>query len=206
MYTIFNTSDKKLGVADNLNYIRKHKNGYYVLCKEEESQGIAFEGTVYSLYPGRLLDEAPLVRVQRTEAAKEIESVNTTAGIAFVTMAENGTVDTATVGEHIELFAPWSFPVNYKVEQIRQYEGALYRCITAHTSQQDWAPDVATSLWTKIADPNEEWPAWSAPIGAHDVYSINDKVSHNEKHWVSITNNNVWEPGVYGWTEYAEEE
>jgi hypothetical protein len=28
-----------------------------------------------------------------------------------------------------------------------------------------------------------------------------DKVSHNDKHWESQVDNNVWEPGVYGWVE-----
>lgn len=28
-----------------------------------------------------------------------------------------------------------------------------------------------------------------------------DKVSHNDKHWISDVDSNVWEPGVYGWTE-----
>ena len=25
--------------------------------------------------------------------------------------------------------------------------------------------------------------------------------SHNGKHWTSDADGNVWEPGVYGWTE-----
>jgi hypothetical protein len=29
------------------------------------------------------------------------------------------------------------------------------------------------------------------------------KVSHNGKHWISDVDNNVWEPGVYGWSEEA---
>ena len=29
------------------------------------------------------------------------------------------------------------------------------------------------------------------------------KVSHNGKHWTSDVAANVWEPGVYGWTEVA---
>ena len=28
-----------------------------------------------------------------------------------------------------------------------------------------------------------------------------DKVFYNNKNWVSIVDNNVWEPGVYGWEE-----
>ena len=36
------------------------------------------------------------------------------------------------------------------------------------------------------------------------AYSMGDKVSHNSKHWKSTVNNNVWEPGVYGWEEITE--
>ena len=32
-------------------------------------------------------------------------------------------------------------------------------------------------------------------------YSKDAKVSHNGKHWTSTVDSNVWEPGVYGWTE-----
>ena len=28
-----------------------------------------------------------------------------------------------------------------------------------------------------------------------------DKVTHNEKHYISLLDNNVWEPEVYGWEE-----
>lgn len=38
-------------------------------------------------------------------------------------------------------------------------------------------------------------------VGAHDAYSKDAKVSHNGKHWTSTVDSNVWEPGVYGWTE-----
>lgn len=32
-------------------------------------------------------------------------------------------------------------------------------------------------------------------------YPKGAKVSHNSKHWISTAENNVWEPGVYGWEE-----
>ena len=66
-----------------------------------------------------------------------------------------------------------------------------------------WTPDAAVSLWVVAGDPAEEWPAWSQPIGAQDAYMSGDKASHNEKHWVSDYDNNVWEPGVFGWHEDA---
>lgn len=89
----------------------------------------------------------------------------------------------------------------YKVDDYVQYNGLLYRCVQAHTSQPDWTPDTAVSLWSRAADPREEWPEWIQPTGAHDAYAKGAKVSHNGKHWVSDINANVYEPGVYGWTE-----
>nr|DAZ27108.1 MAG TPA: ChiA1-BD-binding domain protein [Caudoviricetes sp.] len=66
-----------------------------------------------------------------------------------------------------------------------------------------WSPEVYLAGWKK--DSNEpkpdEYPEWVRPTGAHDAYSKGDKVSHNQKHWQSDADGNVWEPGVYGWTE-----
>lgn len=46
-----------------------------------------------------------------------------------------------------------------------------------------------------------KYPAWVQPTGAHDAYNIGARVSHKDKHWTSDYDANVWEPGVYGWTE-----
>ena len=91
--------------------------------------------------------------------------------------------------------------MKYIKDQIRRYNGGLYRCLSDHTSQDDWTPDAAPSLWVAISDPAEEWPKWGQPVGAHDAYNAGAKVSHDGKHWISDTDGNVWEPGVYGWTE-----
>ena len=207
MFKLFNTADERIGMTDNLNYIRKHENGSYVLCEEKDATGIAFNGAVYSLFVDNLLDDSPLVRIETTEAAIEIDNVNVSNGITFVTMAEAGSIDDVTMGEHIDLFAQWAENVNYKSGNIRAYkDGKLYRCLSDHTSQSDWTPDVSVSLWTPIANPDEEWPAWSQPVGAHDAYSLGAKVLHNEQKWVSDVANNVWEAGVYGWSKYVETE
>ncbi len=55
------------------------------------------------------------------------------------------------------------------------------------------------SLWVKIADPSEAWPPWSQPIGAMDAYPLGARVRHKGEHWTSAVENNVWEPGVFGW-------
>ena len=128
------------------------------------------------------------------------------AAIAFVVLAENGQIDAVTAAEQSTLFAEWVPGVNYTVGSLRRYGGTLYRCVQDHTSQEGWSPDKAASLWAVTSDPAEEWPAWSQPVGAHDAYSAGAKVSHNGKHWTSDLDGNVWEPGVFGWTEIVAED
>lgn len=126
-------------------------------------------------------------------------SVEVATSIAFVTLAESGNIDEITATEHTDLFSPWAVGVAYPVGVLRQHNDLLYKCVQAHTSQEDWSPDVTPSLWAKVGDPAEEFPEWSQPIGSHDAYMLGDKVSYNGQHWVSTADNNVWQPGVYGW-------
>lgn len=110
------------------------------------------------------------------------------------------------LAQPMAVYDEWSAEsVEYVLDDIRQYNGLLYRCVQAHTSQATWTPEAAASLWTRIADPAQEWPEWIQPTGAHNAYAKGAKVSHNGKHWISDVDANVWEPGVYGWTEQAEE-
>lgn len=141
---------------------------------------------------------------ENTMLKAQVSAQSAVASITFVALAESGGLDEITASEHAELFAEWAYPVAYTVGQLRRYNGTLYKCVQAHTSQADWTPDTAASLWSVAADPAEEWPAWSQPVGAHDAYAKGDKVSHNGKHWTSNVDSNVWEPGVYGWTEATE--
>ena len=101
----------------------------------------------------------------------------------------------------VELFPAWAYPVNYVVGNRVSDGGKLYKCQQAHTSQGDWKPENSSSLWVGISDPAEEWPEWSQPVGSTDAYANGAKVSHNGKHWTSDVDANVWEPGVYGWSE-----
>ena len=98
-----------------------------------------------------------------------------------------------------ELFPAWKTNTDYVIGDRRQFGGILWKCILAHKSQDDWTPDVAVSLWARTSA--DEWPEWIQPTGASDAYMTGDKVSHNDKRWVSDVDNNVWEPGVYGWSE-----
>lgn len=97
------------------------------------------------------------------------------------------------------LFERWKTDTDYTAGERIYHEGVLYRCVQGHTSQDSWTPDLTPALWTPVSV--DEWPEWRQPSGAQDAYNTGDKVSHNEKRWVSTTDGNVWEPGIYGWDE-----
>lgn len=104
--------------------------------------------------------------------------------------------------EYVALFKDWETDTSYAVGDRVKYNDVLYKCVQAHTSQDSWTPDLTPALWVVVSI--GEWPEWVQPIGAQDAYMTGDKVSHNEKHWISTADNNVWEPGVYGWDEVTE--
>lgn len=108
-------------------------------------------------------------------------------------------VDDATALQGVWMFPSWSQNTAYVINDRVQYNETLYKCVQAHTSQADWTPEQTPALWTKVS--LDEYPEWVQPTGAQDAYNKDDKVSHNNKHWKSDVDSNVWEPGVYGWTE-----
>lgn len=237
MFIILNRANLVVSVTSAVSYVRVNDAGLPVVTAPEEAEALysADADTFYPLggaavwngggYHVEEVDTVPDVVVPgfwyysgefyttpekeaELAAARAREAAPGAASIAFVTLAEGGQLDDATAGEHAEQFAEWVYPIDYKTGNIRRYGAALYRCISDHTSQSDWTPDAAASLWTKIADPSEEWPEWAQPRGNYDAYRLGDKVSHNGARWicsqVDEAGNNVWEPGVYGW-EVAQE-
>ena len=103
--------------------------------------------------------------------------------------------------EGVELFEPWAVDTDYVMGQRIRYGGKLYRCEQSHTSQADWTPDLTPALWTEVAEPGTI-PVWKQPTGAQDAYMQGDKVKYPDEDgdvWISDLDNNIWEPGVYGW-------
>ena len=101
----------------------------------------------------------------------------------------------------VELFEHWKPGENLTVDQRLSYNGVLYRAVQAHTSQTGWEPDKTPALFTEVPKPGEI-PVWKQPTGAQDAYMIGDKVHYPNKGdpvYVSTVDNNVWQPGVYGW-------
>ena len=103
----------------------------------------------------------------------------------------------------VEFYPEWAAGQDYTAGYKVQHGGKLWRCVQDHTSQDGWEPESAPSLWAKVLIPDETVvPEWEQPDSTNP-YNAGDKVTHNGKTWVSDVDNNVWEPGVYGWSEVS---
>ena len=83
-------------------------------------------------------------------------------------------------------------------------DARLYQVLQDHTSQPEWTPDVANSLYKRVGVSADGTPKWIQPIGANDAYAKGDVVEYNGTKYISIIDANVWAPDVYGWEVYTD--
>ena len=115
---------------------------------------------------------------------------------AIISIRESTTDEQAL--NSIALYPQWKADVNYTVGQRVLYNSVLYKVLQAHTSQADWTPVNAPSLFAQILIPDENViPEWVQPDSTNP-YMKGDKVTHNGITYESLIDNNVWEPGVIG--------
>lgn len=179
-----------------------------VLCVDPMEVGAAEKLGQQIMQQGRELGAA--IEAQSTALGKRIDGQEALLGAARVaarrTVAADADAMTADeLAACVPLFDVWSGDnLYYAVDSIVAYEGALYRCAQAHTSQAGWTPDISRALWPPMgisADDPEAVPDWVQPTGAHDAYPKGAHVMHGGIEWVSDVDANVWEPGVSGWTQ-----
>ena len=174
-----------------------------VFSDEIATRRIQIDGKTYTDYRLDYVAEYTGAIIEIGLAASG-SAADTETAAAMLTLAklQAEALDDETAAEVKALFPIWNGNgVTYETGKRLQYMGKLYRVLQDHVSQPDWTPDVAVSLYVEIDDPAIEWPEWRQPLGAHDAYGQGAKVSHNGKHWTSDIPANVYEPGVYGWTE-----
>ncbi len=119
-------------------------------------------------------------------------------------------LDAEKAMEVAAVYDPWTAGKAYAVGAYVTYgengvgDPQLYKVAQAHTSQADWTPDVAVSLYTSIGLDSAGYPVWAQPTGAHDAYNTGDIVSYSGTLYRSLTDGNIYAPGIYpeGWTVY----
>jgi hypothetical protein len=97
--------------------------------------------------------------------------------------------------------ADWVQPTGaqdaYALGAVAKHNGKTWTSLQAANV---FEPGVASwrEVWGTATDTP---PDWVQPTGSTDFYPAGARVTHNNSTWVSIDPVNVWEPGVFGWTE-----
>lgn len=95
------------------------------------------------------------------------------------------------------LYPEFEIGIVYKVGVRIMYEGKFYKVISEHTSQADWTPDVAVSLFVEISDPSIEYPEFKQPTSTETAYMKGDKITFNGAKYISLVDYNVYSPTDY---------
>lgn len=78
---------------------------------------------------------------------------------------------------------------------------------TVSDGGKNWVSLIDNNIWKPPVGWREVvaigFPAWVQPTGAHDAYSIGDKIKFNSVNYESLINSNVWSPTGYptGWKQ-----
>jgi hypothetical protein len=89
---------------------------------------------------------------------------------------------------------------SYSLDALVKHNGFIWKSLLDNNV---WEPGVSNWRKAVIVPPSgvPPLPDWVQPTGAVDSYPIDAEVRHNGKNWKSLYDNNVWEPGVFGWEE-----
>lgn len=102
------------------------------------------------------------------------------------------------------LYPLWAAGVSLAVDARVRYGDKLYKCLQAHTSQDNWTPDAAPALWVEVAAPNEYreikdnmLPTEAFALGEIGWYKTEDNL------WKSLIDANTYTPDTYpsGWEQ-----
>jgi hypothetical protein len=215
-----------LALTEQVNYIRLHPDGFYLLCPEAEAQGVAVAGTPYHLMGRDEMPECETVLVQETDAGTALQAAQETAAegekmngqvqaaVKLYVQAATDIPDEQAL-EMPDLFKSWDEALaageELAANTVLNLDGQLYRVVQAVTPQAHQRPDGEGML--AIYRPIDKAHAGTQEDPIPFVYGMDTEqgkyYSYNGKLYLcNLTMTPcVWAPGTPGlwqWTEVTE--
>lgn len=177
------------------------------IAKYEEGGGIVFAAPESIVEPTETEKEAARVKATLETKAKTAMMMSLAGSDLSEAKTEYQAV-LASASDEVALLVPEVYPVwsgsgvQYKIGDRVTYYGILFKVLQAHTSQDDWTPIDAPSLFARVLTAEDEILDWEQPSSTNP-YMKGDKVRYNGKVYESLIDNNVWAPDAYpaGWKE-----
>lgn len=145
-----------LALTEQVNYIRLHPDGFYLLCPEAEAQGVAVAGTPYHLMGRDEMPECETVVVQETDAGRVLREEQAKAAAearltgqmqaAVKLYVQKATdIPDEQALEMPDLFYTWDEVLEagelLEANTILNLGGQLYRVVQPVTPQEGQRPD-----------------------------------------------------------------
>lgn len=102
------------------------------------------------------VDRLNTVETDMSNIKKELENIsamNLSSVLNMAKISACNVIDDTQALSVKDLYDEWDENgIEYKAQTYLNYNGRLYKVIQNHTSQADWTPDKATSLFTIVSD------------------------------------------------------
>lgn len=215
-----------LALTEQVNYIRLHPDGFYLLCPEAEAQGVAVAGTPYHLMGRDEMPECETVLVQETDAGTALQAAQETAAegekmngqvqaaVKLYVQAATDIPDEQAL-EMPDLFKSWDEALaageELAANTVLNLDGQLYRVVQAVTPQAHQRPDGEGML--AIYRPIDKDHAGTQEDPIPFVYGMDTEQGkyYSSGGKVYLCNQTmtpcVWPPeteGLWQWTEVTE--
>lgn len=215
-----------LALTEQVNYIRLHPDGFYLLCPEAEAQGVAVAGTPYHLMGRDEMPECETVLVQETDAGRVLRKEQAKAAAearltgqmqAAVKLYVQKAADIpdALALEMPDLFRTWDEVLaageQLEADTVLNLDGQLYRVVQPVTPQEHQRPDGEgmLAIYRPIDQTHEGTKEDPVPfVYGMDVQQGTYYSSGGKTYLCNLTMTPcVWAPGTPGlwqWTEVTE--
>lgn len=215
-----------LALTEQVNYIRLHPDGFYLLCPEAEAQGVAVAGTPYHLMGRDEMPECETVLVQETDAgrvlweeqakaaAEERLTGQMQAAVKLYVQKATDIPDEQAL-EMPDLFRTWDEVLaageQLEADTVLNLDGQLYRVVQPVTPQEHQRPDGEgmLAIYRPIDQTHEGTKEDPVPF----VYGMDTEQgtyysSGGKTYLCNLTMTPcVWPPeteGLWQWTEVTE--
>lgn len=209
--TTYTSATNNEAVLEDSTFYFDKIEGYKATYDTEGKLHVTFDQTQYDAYTKAQAE----AEAKAKEAEEKQDSIDTlaqgSAQIMEAISAVRESLDDATASKHIKLFDSWQNAKPYTAGERIVYDGKLYKVLQGHTSQDDWTPGKAPSLFSEVLTSTvsddgtvteDDIKDWVQPDSTN-AYKTGDKVRYNGKTYESLIDNNTWSPEAYpaGWKE-----
>ena len=121
--------------------------------------------------------------------------------LIFANMAVAGQIDNATVVEKFHIFPSWDEHWTGRAGSILIDNNVAFRALHNMETKSPLRPseDTKGEYWERIGRPSDS--SWTQPLCITEAYRATDMVMHKNKKWISDIDDNIYEPGIYGWSQ-----